>query len=108
MIRSDSWTLVTTNSFNTKYRDLDISIIQNNNSTYTLRAIYKLGDIFLTYERKELALTLDGVKLEAESLVASAYRDAPVVDPVTPTPLRPTGVPTPPPRVTPPRPNRMA
>lgn len=100
MIRSDSWTLVTSNSFNTKYRDLDISIIQNNNSTYTLRAIYKLGDIFLTYERKELALTLDGVKLEAESLVASAYRDAP---PVTPTPpLRPTGIPTPP------RPNRMA
>ena len=95
------------NSFNTKYRDLDISIIQNNNSTYTLRAIYKLGDIFLTYERKELALTLDGVKLEAESLVASAYRDAPVVAPVTP-PLRPTGIPTPPPRVTPPRPNRMA
>jgi hypothetical protein len=42
-------------------------------------------------------LTLDGVKLEAESLVASAYRDAPVVTPVTP-PLRPTGVPTPPPR----------
>ena len=35
MIRSDSWTLVTSNSFNTKYRDLDISIIQNNNSTYT-------------------------------------------------------------------------
>jgi hypothetical protein len=97
MIRSDSWTLVTSNSFNTKYRDLDISIIQNNNSTYTLRAIYKLGDIFLTYERKELALTLDGVKLEAESLVASAYRDAPVVAPVTP-PLRPTGIPTPPPR----------
>ena len=85
------------NSFNTKYRDLDISIIQNNNSTYTLRAIYKLGDIFLTYERKELALTLDGVKLEAESLVASAYRDAPVVIPVTP-PLRPTGIPMPPSR----------
>jgi hypothetical protein len=97
MIRSDSWTLVTSDSFNTKYRDLDISIIQNNNSTYTLRAIYKLGDIFLAYERKELALTLDGVKLEAESLVASAYRDAPVVDPVTPL-LRPTGIPTPPPR----------
>jgi hypothetical protein len=97
MIRSDSWTLVTNNSFNTKYRDLDISIVQNNNSTYTLRAIYKLGDIFLTYEKKELALTLDGVKLEAESLVASAYRDTPVVTPVTP-PLRPTGVPTPPPR----------
>ena len=97
MIRSDSWTLVTSNSFNTKYRDLDISIVQNNNSTYTLRAIYKLGDIFLTYEKKELALTLDGVKLEAESLVASAYRDTPVVTPVTP-PLRPTGVPTPPPR----------
>ena len=97
MIRSDSWNLVMSNSFNTKYRDLDISIIQNNNSTYTLRAIYKLGDIFLTYERKELALTLDGVKLEAESLVASAYRDAPVVAPVTP-PLRPTGIPTPPPR----------
>lgn len=97
MIRSDSWTLVTSNSFNTKYRDLDISIIQNNNSTYTLRAIYKLGDIFLTYERKELALTLDGVKLEAESLVASAYRDAPVVTPVTP-PLRPTGIPMPPSR----------
>lgn len=97
MIRSDSWTLVTSSSFNTKYRDLDISIIQNNNSTYTLRAIYKLGDIFLTYERKELTLTLDGVKLEAESLVASAYRDAPVVTPVTP-PLRPTGIPTPPPR----------
>jgi len=73
-----------------------------------LRAIYKLGDIFLAYERKELALTLDGVKLEAESLVASAYRDAPLIDPVTPTPLRPTGVPTPPSRVTPPRPNRMA
>lgn len=108
MIRSDSWTLVTSNSFNTKYRDLDISIIQNNNSTYTLRAIYKLGDIFLTYERKELALTLDGVKLEAESLVASAYRDAPPVNPTPTPPLRPTGVPTPPPRVTPPRPNRMA
>ena len=102
MIRSDSWTLVTTNSFNTKYRDLDISIIQNNNSTYTLRAIYKLGDIFLTYERKELALTLDGVKLEAESLVASAYRDAPPVNPTPTPPLRPTGIPTPP------RPNRMA
>ena len=108
MIRSDSWTLVTSSSFNTKYRDLDISIIQNNNSTYTLRAIYKLGDIFLTYERKELALTLDGVKLEAESLVASAYRDAPPVNPTPTPPLRPTGVPTPPPRVTPPRPNRMA
>lgn len=108
MIRSDSWTLVTSSSFNTKYRDLDISIIQNNNSTYTLRAIYKLGDIFLTYERKELALTLDGVKLEAESLVASAYRDTAPVNPDPTPPLRPTGVPTPPPRVTPPRPNRMA
>lgn len=97
MIPSNSWNLVMSNSFNTKYRDLDISIIQNNNSTYTLRAIYKLGDIFLTYERKELALTLDGVKLEAESLVASAYRDAPVVTPVTP-PLRPTGIPMPPSR----------
>lgn len=108
MIPSSSWNLVTSNSFNARYRDLDISIVQNNNNTYTLRAIYKLGDIFFTYERKELALTLDGVKLEAESLVASAYRDVPVVDPVTPAPLRPTGVPTPPPRVTPPRPNRMA
>ena len=97
MIPSNSWNLVMSNSFNTKYRDLDISIIQNNNSTYTLRAIYKLGDIFLTYERKELTLTLDGVKLEAESLVASAYRDAPVVTPVTP-PLRPTGIPMPPSR----------
>lgn len=101
MISSDSWKLVTTNAFNAKYRDLDISIVQNNNSTYTLRATYKLGDIFLTYEKKELALTLDGVKLEAESLVASAYKEAPVVTPVTPS-LRPSGIPTPP------RPNRMA
>lgn len=107
MIPSDSWKLVTTNAFNAKYRDLDISISQNNNSTYTLRATYKLGDIFLTYERKELALPLDSVKLEAQSLVASAYKDTPVVDPVTP-PLRPTGVPVPPPRTIPPRPNRMA
>lgn len=97
MIPSSSWNLVTSNSFNTKYRDLDISIIQGNNSTYTLRAVYKLGDVFFTYERKDMPLILDAVKLEAESLVASAYRDAPVVTPVTP-PLRPTGIPTPPPR----------
>lgn len=108
MIPSSSWNLVTSNSFNARYRDLDISIIQGNNSTYTLRAVYKLGDVFLTYERKDIPLILDAVKLEAESLVASAYRDAAPVNPTPTPPLRPTGVPTPPPRVTPPRPNRMA
>ena len=97
MIPSDSWKLVTSNSFSTKYKDLDISIVQNNNNTYTLLATYKLGDILFEYEKKNIPLILDTAKLEAQSLVASVYKDSPIVTPVTPVPpLRPSGIPTPP------------
>lgn len=96
MIAPDSWKLVTTNSFNTKYRDLDISIIQNNNSTYTLNTTFQLGSVSFINEISGLA-SLDAAKLNAEIIVTNAYKDAPPVPPVNP--VRP-------PINTPPRPSR--
>lgn len=94
MLDQNSWTLVTTNSFYASHRDLKFTIIQNNNSTYTLKTIFQLGLVQFVNESSGFT-SLDGAKLNAEIIITNAYKDTPVT-PVTPvrppinTPPRPT------------------